>query len=142
MQDLPLTILTLLALMPIAVVMLFLVILRWPAKRAMPLAYAATVAIALIFWRTPLNQVGGATIHGLVTACNILFIVFGAILLLNTLKASGDIKLIRQGFLDLSPDRRVQAIIIAWLFGAFIEGAAGFGTPAAIAALARLPTYL
>ena len=41
---------------------------------------------------------------------------------------------IRAGFTNISPDRRVQALILAWLFGCFIEGASGFGTPAAIAA--------
>ncbi|MCK7515239.1 MAG: L-lactate permease [Desulfobacterales bacterium] len=63
-----------------------------------------------------------------------LWIIFGAILLLNTLKHSGGITAIRAGFATISPDRRIQAIIIAWLFGCFIEGASGFGTPAAIAA--------
>ncbi|MHC4880943.1 MAG: L-lactate permease, partial [Planctomycetota bacterium] len=58
---------------------------------------------------------------------------FGAILLLNTLKESGAVARIRQGFTDISPDRRVQVIVIAWLFGSFIEGSAGFGTPAAVA---------
>ncbi|MCZ6673130.1 MAG: L-lactate permease [Verrucomicrobia bacterium] len=134
MADLPLTLLSLLALTPILVVFLFLVILRWPAKKAMPLAYVVTAAIAFFIWKTPTIQIGAASIHGVVTALNILFIVFGAILLLNTLKACGDIHAIRQGFIDISPDRRVQVIIIAWLFGSFIEGAAGFGTPAAIAA--------
>ena len=134
MSDLPLTVLSLIALAPIAVVMLLLVVLRWPAKKAMPIAYVATVAIALIVWNTPGVQIAAASIHGLATACNLLFIVFGAILLLNTLKACGDIHAIRQGFVDISPDRRIQAVIIAWLFGSFIEGAAGFGAPAAIAA--------
>src|SRR5690606_42104488 len=41
---------------------------------------------------------------------------------------------IRSGFTAISPDRRVQVILIAWLFGSFIEGASGFGTPAAVAA--------
>jgi lactate permease len=134
MSDLPLLVLSLLALAPILVVFLFLVVLRWPAKRAMPVAYVFTAIVALFIWKTPGAQVGAATIHGVVTALNLLFIVFGAILLLNTLKASGDIHAIRQGFVDISPDRRIQVIIIAWLFGSFIEGAAGFGTPAAIAA--------
>lgn len=134
MNDLPLTVLSLIALTPIAIVMLFLVVLRWPAKKAMPLAYVVTIVIAIVFWNTPVAQIAAASIHGLVTAINLLFIVFGAILLLNTLKACGDIHAIRQGFVDISPDRRVQAVIIAWLFGSFIEGAAGFGAPAAIAA--------
>jgi lactate permease len=50
------------------------------------------------------------------------------------LKHTGAISVIRNGFTDISADRRVQAIIIAWCFGTFIEGASGFGTPAAIAA--------
>jgi lactate permease len=57
---------------------------------------------------------------------------FGAILLLNTLQESGAIGSIRQSLLGISRDRRVQVIIIAWLFGSFIEGASGFGTPAVI----------
>ncbi|MCG6336596.1 L-lactate permease, partial [Vibrio alginolyticus] len=64
----------------------------------------------------------------------VLWIVFGAIFLLNTLKYTGAITVIRNGFTNISPDRRIQAIIIAWCFGSFIEGASGFGTPAAIAA--------
>ncbi|BBI52987.1 hypothetical protein HORIV_54080 [Vreelandella olivaria] len=63
-----------------------------------------------------------------------MWIIFGAILLLNTLKHSGGITAIRNGFSGISPDRRVQALIVAWLFGCFIEGASGFGTPAAVAA--------
>ena len=54
-------------------------------------------------------------------------------MLLNTLQQSGAINTIRQGFSDITPDRRIQVIIIAWLFGTFIEGSAGFGTPAAVA---------
>lgn len=123
-----------LALMPVITVFLFLVILRWPASRAMPLAYMITASIALLAWGTDWIVVAAATVHGVVTALNILFIVFGAILLLYTLRESGAIIAIRQGFMDISPDRRVQAIIVAWLFGSLIEGASGFGTPAAIAA--------
>ena len=71
-------------------------------------------------------------LQGLVAAAEILYIVFGAILLLNTLQESGAITAIRQSLLGISQDRRVQVIIIAWLFGSFIEGASGFGTPAVI----------
>lgn len=123
-----------LALTPIIAVFLFLVILDWPARRAMPLAYLVTVAVALFLWETDWRTVLAASVHGAVTALNILYIIFGAMVLLYTLRESGALTTIREGFRDISPDRRVQAIIIAWLFGALIEGAAGFGTPAAIAA--------
>ena len=126
-------ILTLLALLPIVTVGVFLVGLRWPAARAMPLSYAVALLLALLVWQVPIVQVVAASINGLVIALTLLYIIFGAILLLNTLQESGAIKTIRQGFTDISPDRRVQVIIVAWLFGSFIEGSAGFGTPAAVA---------
>ncbi len=127
-------VLFLLAIMPVLTVLVFLVILRWPARRAMPVAYVITVLIAFFLWGTEFNKIAGATVHGVVTALNILFIVFGAILLLYTLRESGALATIRQGLINISPDRRIQAIIITWLFGALIEGSSGFGTPAAIAA--------
>lgn len=126
--------LSFIALLPILTIFLFLVVLKWPASRAMPVALVVTAAIALFVWGTKMNVVAAASVNGIKTAIEIMFIVFGAVLLLNTVKESGAIETIRQGFIHISPDRRIQAIIIAWLFGSFIEGAAGFGTPAAIAA--------
>ncbi|MBU3031067.1 L-lactate permease [Paracoccus marinaquae] len=123
-----------LALLPIATVFLLLVVLARSAKFSMLVAYVVTVATALLVWGTELNKVLGATVNGAVTAVSLLYIVFGAILMLYTLEESGGIRAIRNGFTSISPDRRVQAIIIAWLFGSLIEGASGFGTPAAIAA--------
>jgi lactate permease len=124
----------LLALTPILAIFFFLVALRWPAKRAMPVAFALTVLIAFFLWQMPASQIAAATAKGWITCAALLYIIFGAILLLNTLKESGAVSAIRQGLLDITPDRRIQAILVAWCFGAFIEGAAGFGTPAAIAA--------
>ncbi len=119
---------------PILLAAILLIGLRWPAKRAMPLVYLLTAGIALYIWDMSFNRVLASTVQGLVITAGVLWIIFGAILLLNTLKHSGGITAIRAGFTTISPDRRIQAIIIAWLFGCFIEGASGFGTPAAIAA--------
>lgn len=125
--------LALLALLPILSVAVLLVLLRWPASRAMPIAYLITAGLALFVWQVPQVQVAAATLKGLIVALELLFIIFGAILLLATVTRSGAIATIRRCFSDISPDRRIQVIIIAWLFGSFIEGAAGFGTPAAVA---------
>jgi lactate permease len=124
----------LLAFTPIGLAGILLVGLGWPAKRAMPLVYVVTAAIALWIWGVSLNRVMAATLEGLLITVQVLWIIFGALLLLNTLKHSGGIASIRGGFTRISPDRRVQVILIAWLFGSFIEGASGFGTPAAVAA--------
>jgi lactate permease len=123
----------LLSLLPIAVVALLLVILRWPASKAMPVSYLTAAVLALGFWKVSAAKVTAATLKGLLVAGSLLFIIFGAILLLNTLQESGALRTIRHGLTGVTSDRRIQVIIIAWLFGAFIEGAAGFGTPAAVA---------
>ncbi|MGQ9549179.1 MAG: L-lactate permease [Roseiflexus sp.] len=124
----------LLAFSPILIAAILLVGLRWPARRAMPVVYVIAVLIALFAWQVSPLRVIASTIQGLFITFDILLIIFGAILLLNTLKHSGAVTVIRNGFSTISDDRRVQAIIIGWLFGSFIEGASGFGTPAAIAA--------
>ena len=129
-----LSIQALLAFFPILLAGILLVGLRWPAKRAMPIVFVVSFIIAFFAWGMPLNRIFASTIEGLGVTFSILWIIFGAILLLNTLKHSGALKVIRTGFTNISVDRRVQVIIIAWLFGSFIEGASGFGTPAAIAA--------
>jgi lactate permease len=125
--------LAILSLLPIVAVALFLVVLRWPASRAMPISYVVAVALALGVWQVPALQVAAASVRGLIITTELLYIIFGAILLLNTLEESGALVTIRRSFRDITPDRRIQVIIIAWLFGSFIEGSAGFGTPAAVA---------
>lgn len=122
------------AALPIFIAAVLLIGFRLPAKKAMPVVYVATALVAYFVWEVSFNRVLASTIQGLLITVAVLWIIFGAILLLNTLKHSGAIAVIRQGFNNVSPDRRVQVVIIAWLFGSFIEGASGFGTPAAIAA--------
>ena len=123
-----------LALFPIALSAVLLIGLRVPAKHAMPAAYGATVLVALAAWRMSATRIAAASIQGLFLTFDLLFIIFGAILLLHTLERSGGVAAIRRSFSGVSTDRRVQTVIVAWLFGSFIEGAAGFGTPAAVVA--------
>lgn len=122
------------AAMPVISVFVLLVIMRLPATKAMPLSLLVSAVLALMVWKMPLIQISAAVLEGLMVATSIIWIVFGAILLLNVLRETGAIEVIRSGFSHISPDRRVQVIIIAWLFGSFLEGASGFGTPAAIGA--------
>lgn len=129
-----LSILALLALLPIAAAAVLLVGFRMPARTAMPISFVLTAIIASWAWGLSGTDILASSIQGLFITFDILYIIFGAILLLNVLKYSGAVGVIRRGFTDISPDRRVQVVIIAWLFGSFIEGAAGFGTPAAIVA--------
>src|SRR5690554_5310167 len=126
--------LPLLAFAPLLLAGILLVGFNLPARIAMPAVFAVTVAIGLLAWDMSLNRILASSLQGLIMTGAILWIIFGAILLLNTLKHSGGISAIRAGFSNISPDRRIQVLVVAWLFGCFIEGASGFGTPAAIAA--------
>jgi len=124
----------LVAVTPILLAGVLLVGFRVAAKYAMPLVYVAAVALAWGIWRVDFQRIAASTVQGLFVTFDILLIIFGAILLLKTLERSGGVAAIRRSFHGISDDRRVQVVIIAWLFGSFIEGAAGFGTPAAVAA--------
>ncbi len=128
------SLLALLAFTPILAAAILLVGLRLPAKKAMPLSFLITVIVAYFAWDISALHILASSIQGLFITFDILFIIFGAIVLLNILKYSRAIVVIRQGFTNITEDRRIQVVIITWLFGSFIEGAAGFGTPAAIVA--------
>lgn len=122
-----------LAVLPLLVTAILIVLLRVPASRAMPVSLITTILVSWLAWQVDAVQIAAYGIKGVGIALELLFIIFGAIFLLNCLKQSGAVDTIRNGFKDISDDQRVQAIIVAWLFGSFIEGSAGFGTPAAVA---------
>ena len=124
----------LVASLPILLVVVAMLCFAQPAKRALPLGWLATLAVALGYWRQDVTTALAWAADGLLESLGTLAIVFGAILIMNTLKHSGAVAAIQRGFNGINPDRRIQAIIIGFTFSAFIEGAAGFGTPAALAA--------
>ncbi|MFP4571881.1 MAG: L-lactate permease [Desulfobacterales bacterium] len=130
----PIGLLAAFAFFPILVALVLMVGLRWPATRAMPLAWVAAAGTAVFVWKMDLIAVAASTLQGFASAVTVLLIVFGALMILYTLSESGGMETINHGFHGISMDRRVQVIIIAFIFEAFLEGAAGFGTPAAIAA--------
>ncbi|NLP45117.1 MAG: L-lactate permease, partial [Peptococcaceae bacterium] len=74
-----------LALLPILVVAIFLVGLRWPAAKAMPLSYITVVIIGYFVWKLPVIQIVGGTVKGLVVAITLLYIIFGSVLVLYTI---------------------------------------------------------
>lgn len=130
----PTGVLGVLAFLPILIALVLMVGLRWPATRAMPVAWLTAVILAVAVWRMDAPLVLASTLQGFGSAVTVLLIVFGALLILYTLTESGGMETINHGFHGITKDRRIQAIIIAFVFAAFLEGAAGFGTPAAIAA--------
>lgn len=122
------------ALTPIVAVLLLLVVMRLPASVAMPLSLLLTVVLAFTVWQLDVSQIGASVIQGLIIAVTTVWIVYGAIGMMNTMKEGGGMNAIRAGFVNITPDPRIQVLIVGWLFVSFIEGASGFGTPATVAA--------
>jgi len=119
---------------PLIVVAALLVGLLWPATRVMPVAWLVALAVGFFVWGNDPTWLAAASVNGAITAITILYIVFGALVLLYTLMQAGALERINRGFAAVSEDRRVQIVMLAFFMATFIEGAAGFGTPAAVVA--------
>jgi lactate permease len=122
------------ALSPLVIVAVLLVGALWPATRAMPVAWGAAVLVAWGVWNLPVEWIAATTLWGVLLAVEILWIVFGALVLLYTLTRAGAVERINQGFAAISEDRRVQVVLLGFFLATFLEGVAGFGTPAAVVA--------
>ena len=127
------TLLALLAFLPILVTIVLMTVFNWPAKKALPLSWALCVIIGVTVWKMDILTITAQTIAGFLNSLDATLVIFGAILVMNTLKKSGAMNSIKAGFKSVCDDKRIQAIIIGFMFGSFIEGGAGYGTPAALA---------
>lgn len=123
-----------LAAIPLLLAFFLMVLRNVSASKSVGVSFLLTVLLVHFVWQVSTLDTAAYTVYGVLKAVDLLLIVAGAIFLQNTLKKAGLMDVIRSGFQTISPDPRIQAIIIGYLFGAFIEGSAGFGTPAALAA--------
>lgn len=122
-----------LAILPIAAIFFLILILKWSPLKTMVSALFILLLIVIFIWQMPYNWIFAASINGLLLAMEIGLIIIGAVFFLSILKISGFQEKIKTIIQNISGDRRVQVIIIAWAFTALIEGSAGFGTPAILA---------
>jgi len=123
------------AAIPIFVLLYLLGVRRKPAWQAALAGLASVVLVAMLFYRMPAVKVASAAAYG--AAHGVLpigWVVFAAILLYRITVETGKFEIVKDSVGHLSEDRRMQALLIAFAFGAFIEGASGFGTPVAVAA--------
>ncbi len=124
----------LLALIPFVLIFLLLIVFRLPAVKAMPLVFLATLLLITSYWKMTDEVLIASSFRAVLIFVELLLIILFAVLLINLYKETGMIKKIESSLASISPDYRVQAMLIAWAFVALIEGAAGFGTPVALAA--------
>ena len=123
------------AALPILTLLLLLGVLRKPAWISALSGLATTILVALFLYGMPVGNVASATLFGAAFGLfPIGWIVIGAVFLYRITVETKNFEIIKHSLGSLTPDRRLQALLIAFAFGAFLEGAAGFGTPVAIAA--------
>jgi len=125
---------TLCALLPILLALILMIWFRVQPGKALPVSLLLTALAGCFLWKMPLADIAAVTILGVLKSLDIILILFGAIFLLNILRTGGALDTMNRSLSSVSPDRRIQVIIIAWLFSNFIEGAAGFGAAPALAA--------
>jgi lactate permease len=122
------------AAIPLAVLFVCLAFLRMKAFKAGVMALVSALAIAVAAWGMPLRLAALAAAQGAAFGLfPVFFIVLATLFLFNLTVHGGQFEVIRASLAAVTQDRRLQALLIAFCFGAFIEGAAGFGAPVAIA---------
>ncbi|MCC5466942.1 L-lactate permease [Pelosinus baikalensis] len=126
---------SLFAAIPIIVIFYLLAIRRTPGQIAGALAAASAVLVAIFVYQMPAGIAVTATAMGaLYGVFPIFWIVLTAIFIYNMTVETGQFEIVKDSIATITDDRRLQALLIAFGFGAFLEGAAGFGTPVAISA--------
>ena len=129
-----LTLSAIMAALPAFAMLYLLGIKRFPAWKASLAGLAAAVGVALLLYRMPVKLVAGSLGYGAAFGLfPIGWIVFAAALLYRVVVESGEFEIIKDSLGGLTRDRRLQALLIAFCFGAFLESAAGFGVPVAVA---------
>lgn len=124
----------LVALSAVIIPFVFLVLLRMSALKGMIISAVLVTLLGAFVWGIQGSVITASLLQGTHKTLTILYILFGALMLLNTLRETGAVNRINAGFKQISGDMRIQVIIVAFLFGSLIEGAAGFGTPAMVTA--------
>lgn len=125
----------LLAAIPVAVLLVMLGVLRTAAHWAALAGLVSALLVAILPYGMPVGVAGAAALNGAVFGLwPIVWIVINALFLHNLTVETGRFDIVRESLASLTTDRRIQALIIAFAFGALLEGIAGFGAPVAITA--------
>ena len=126
---------SLVAALPVFALLFLLGVLKKPSWMASLAGLGAAVLVAAFVYQMPVNLIVTSTTYGAAFGLfPIGWVVFWAVVLYRMTVITGKFEVIKDSVGSLTPDRRLQALLIAFAFGAFIEGAAGFGTPVAVAA--------
>jgi len=121
-----------LAVLPIIVLLVLLVPLRWRAPEAAPMAMFTVAIVALAAFKTPWHTLAVAGGKGVWDAIFILYVIWPALLLYQVTKQAGAYDALRQGIAKFSRNELFIILALSWVFSSFLQGIAGFGAPVAV----------
>lgn len=124
----------LLALSPILMVLYLMVGRNWGGSKAGPMGWLTAVFTSLIFFGTNGELLLIAIGKSLLLSLFVLYLIWMALLFYHTVNEAGIIATIGQEMPRMAHDKPAQALLLAWIFGSFLQGATGFGVPAAVVA--------
>ncbi|MFP3440045.1 L-lactate permease [Pantoea sp. SIMBA_133] len=126
---------SLIALLPVLFFFFALIRLKMKGYQAATLTVVLALLVALLLYRMPLQQALGSAVYGFMYGLwPIAWIIVAAVFVYKISVKTGQFDIIRASILSITPDQRLQMLIVGFSFGAFLEGAAGFGAPVAITA--------
>jgi lactate permease len=134
-QAIPVNLLNwLLALSPIAVVLVLMLGFRWGGSKAGPVGWAVALVVAVLRYGAGLSLLAYAQFKAVLLSLYVLYIIWMALVLYHVVRETGAIEVIGQGITRLTGHRVLQLLLLAWVFSAFLQGVAGFGVPIAVVA--------
>jgi lactate permease len=131
----PITLLTwLLALSPIAVVLILMVGFRWGGSKAGPVGWLVAMVVAWLVFGAGPAVLFYSQLRGLLLSLYVLYIIWMALILYRVVDEAGAITVIGRGIARLTSEPTMQLLLLAWAFSGFLQGVAGFGVPIAVVA--------
>jgi lactate permease len=123
-----------LAIIPILLILVLMVGLRWGAARSGSAGYLTALVIAILFFGAGPELLAYAHTKALILAIDVLMIIWAAFFLYRVADEAGAIRTIGEALPHLTADRGMQALVIGWAFASFLQGVGGFGVPVAVIA--------
>jgi lactate permease len=123
-----------LALSPIAAVLILMVGFRWGGAKAGAVGWLVALVVSWVHFGADASLLAYAQTQGVLLTLYVLYIIWMALVLFNVVREAGAIEVIADGIVKLTGDRVLQLLILSWVFSAFLQGVAGFGVPIAVVA--------
>src|SRR5512136_1018009 len=123
-----------LALVPILIILVLMLGLRWGAVSASIAGYLAALALAVLYFGSGINLLAYSHLKALLSSLDVLLIIWAAFLFYRVTDEAGAVTQTGEALPHLTPARGTQALVIGWGFASFLQGVGGFGVPVAVVA--------